>query len=209
VHRDIKPANVFVCRIADEVDVIKVLDFGLVRGAVGADGESALTLPLAPAAGSGYVTHAEGMVGTPAFMAPEQVQAKPLDGRADLYALGGVAFWLLTGTLVFERDNAVDQLLAHVHDPLPDLRPLLPAAAPDELVRLITACLEKRPDARPESARALGRALRAIVFSEEHTFQREHAEEWWAAHRPPHSEPPPALPPRELAIGPTVSDTRP
>jgi serine/threonine-protein kinase len=208
VHRDIKPANLFVCRAADEVDVVKVLDFGLVRAALDRHEEDLV----GPAVESGshersvQLTNAEGMVGTPAFMAPEQVLGRALEGRADLYALGGVAFWLLTGTLVFKFDNPVEQLLAHVHTPVPNLRELLPSDVPDELVHLITKCLAKSPDDRPDTAKALGRALKAIVFPEREAWTDERAQEWWRNRRPFPSEHPPAAEPRELTVAaPTVS----
>ena len=146
------------------------------------------------------LTHAEGMVGTPAFMAPEQVQGVALDGRADLYALGGVAFWLLTGTLVFKFDNPVEQLLAHVHTPVPDLRALLPSDVPDELVALIAKCLAKSPADRPARAKALGRALKAIQFPARAAWTDERAQDWWRIRRPFPSEHPPAPEPRELTV---------
>ena len=208
VHRDIKPANLFVCRAADEVDVVKVLDFGLVRAALDRNDEPVV----APAADGGSydrsvkLTNAEGMVGTPAFMAPEQVQGSEIEGSADIYALGGVAFWLLTGTLVFKFDNPVEQLLAQVHTPVPDLRALLPSDVPDELVALIAKCLAKSPADRPVTAKALGRALKAIQFPPEDAWTDERAQDWWRSRRPFPSEHPLAPEPRELNVGgPTMS----
>ncbi|MDB4973389.1 MAG: hypothetical protein JWN48_1730 [Myxococcaceae bacterium] len=207
VHRDIKPANLFVCRAADEVDVVKVLDFGLVRPALDEAAEpvpSAPTPPISP-----QLTNAEGMVGTPAYMAPEQVQGRSIDGRADLYALGGVAFWLLTGKLVFNHDNTVEQLLAHVHTPVPALRELLPASVPNGLVNLIAACLAKDPDDRPRNARALGRALKALRFPPEQEWTEERAQDWWTSRRPFPAQYPEMEAPRALAVGPaTITITR-
>jgi serine/threonine protein kinase len=207
VHRDIKPANLFVCRAAEEVDVVKVLDFGLVRAL--SDGTLEGENVGHPVPLSGRLTNAEGMIGTPAYMAPEQVQGRVIDGRADLYALGGVAYWLLTGKLVFPYDNTVEQLLAHVHTPVPPLRELLPPNVPDELVALITRCLAKNPDDRPLTARALGRELKAIRFTGAQQWTEERAQDWWTLRRPFASEYPLSSQPRELAKGPaTITITR-
>jgi len=119
VHRDLKPDNIFLTKAAGVGEVVKVLDFGIAKLL---DGSSAASLT------------ASGMVvGTPLYMSPEQAQAKPLDGRADLYSLGCVAFWALTGTLVFNAKNATAMMMravaaldamrfTHTHDPeLPGL----------------------------------------------------------------------------------------
>jgi len=206
VHRDIKPANLFVCRAADEVDVVKVLDFGLVRTAM--DPQEEPSLGLAHHALLSRLTNAEGMVGTPAFMSPEQAQGGAIDGRADLYALGAVAYWLLTGKLVFPHESAIELLLAHLHEPLPALRELLPREVPDQLVALIGACLAKEPDERPADARSLRRALLAIPFAPEQAWSEERAQSWWAEFRATPSEYPALAEPRALQIGPTVSITR-
>jgi serine/threonine protein kinase len=203
VHRDIKPANLFVCRAADEVDVVKVLDFGLVRAAVEPN-ERASMVPSPDT--SPLLTNPNGMVGTPAFMAPEQVQGQRLDGRADLYALGGVAFWLLTGRLVYEPASAVEQLLAQVHAPVPELQRQLGPDVPPELVRVLESCLAKSPAERPLDARALSRALKAIEFPPEQAWTEDRAQAWWRKWRPHASVPPLLAEPRELAVGaPTVS----
>ena len=209
VHRDIKPANLFICRAAEEYDVVKVLDFGLVRTVLDMN-EAPLEPPQADAVPpiSMRVTQADGMVGTPAYMAPEQVQGRAIDGRADLYALGGVAFWLLTGHVVFEHDNVVEQLLAHLHTPLAGLRERLPVEVPDELVQLIAGCLAKQPDDRPRDAASLARALKAIPFPPEHAWSEDSARAWWQTHRPERfqpSEPPLAIAPRELSLGATLA----
>jgi serine/threonine-protein kinase len=102
IHRDIKPANIYLCRRALEHDVVKVLDFGLVRRVV-SDASGAWA----------SVTHADLIAGTPAYLAPEITMGEPVDGRADLYALACVAFWLLTGRLVFPADTVTAMLVAH------------------------------------------------------------------------------------------------
>ncbi|HEY6879635.1 MAG TPA: serine/threonine-protein kinase, partial [Polyangiales bacterium] len=206
VHRDIKPANLFICRAAEEVDVVKVLDFGLVRATV-EGGERSSMLPAADA--PSLLTNPNGMVGTPAFMAPEQVQGHALDGRADLYALGGVAFWLLTGRLVYDQQTALEQMIAQVHAPLPALRSQLPSEVPDALVALMESCLAKDPTARPHDARTLGRTLKAIEFPPDQAWSEDRAQSWWRTRRPHPSVHPSLDEPRELTIGaPTLSIDR-
>ena len=102
VHRDIKPANIFVCRYGEDCDFVKVLDFGIAKAAgVGGNTEPALTQQ--------HVIH-----GTPAFIAPEQALGRSdLDGRVDIYATGCVAYWLLTGQLVFNADTPMALLMHH------------------------------------------------------------------------------------------------
>jgi serine/threonine protein kinase len=206
VHRDIKPANLFVCRAAEEVDVVKVLDFGLVRAAMDSGEEQ--EGPLLHQVLLSRLTHAEGMVGTPAFMSPEQVHRQAIDGRADLYALGGVAYFLLTGKLVFHAESPMDLLLAHLHEPIPNLRERLLPEVPDALVDIITACLAKDPSERPASAADLRRSLRAVAFSTEQLWSEEYAARWWAEHRAQPTLHPPAPEPRALQVGPTLSMTK-
>ena len=200
VHRDIKPANLFICRAADEVDVVKVLDFGLVRasssglptitlrdsGAIAKD--VALSSPVEPG-----ITRAGGLMGTPLYMAPEQATGETIDGRADLYALGCVAFYLLTGRPVFSAETPMSLLIAHVSTPPPALRALVSGWLPSELDALLAACLAKAPSDRPSSARELGAALRAIPIPTEHGFSDEQAQDWWSLHHP-----------RRLTIRPTA-----
>jgi serine/threonine protein kinase len=198
LHRDIKPANLFACRVADEVDVLKVLDFGIVH-AIGDPEVDPVDVVSLPAIGSipdgprpsGRLTVAGAVVGTPGYIPPEIVFGDPIDARADIYALACVAWWLLTGREVYDRTSEDDVIAAHARDPLPALRPLVRGWLPDELDRLITRCLAKRPDQRPHDARDLWRELRAIAIPAEHAWTDEHARSWWDAHR---VEPPPAMP---------------
>jgi serine/threonine-protein kinase len=138
VHRDIKPANIFTCRMGLEVDVVKVLDFGLVKAqGDGARQERMRTAPNATA-------------GTPAFIAPEVAQGETaIDHRVDIYALGCVAYWLLTGQLVFEARNAMQQLLLHIRQaPVPPSGRMelpIPAALDDRIL----VCLAKQPATGP------------------------------------------------------------
>jgi serine/threonine-protein kinase len=120
--------------------------------------------------------------GTPAFIAPEQaLGGSPLDGRADIYATGCVAYWLLTGQFVFTADTAVGMLLQHVQaEPAaPSTRTTLPI--PEALDRLVLSCLAKEPGRRPQSARELSRQLGEIEAGGAWTQDRAH--DWWTEHR--------------------------
>lgn len=168
-HRDIKPANLFLSRLGTSNDNIKVLDFGLVQTEKPQDGSVRLT--------------AEGTIsGTPAYMAPETVQSNAVDGRADIYALGAVAYWLLTGKYVFEADGAVAMVIEHVKTkPIPSSqRTELPI--PAELDDIVMRCLEKSPDDRFQDARELAAALTAVPLEKRWTAER--ARKWWDLHLP-------------------------
>ena len=151
VHRDIKPANIHLGRVGRQTDFVKVLDFGLVKSMDGTGGVDSL----ASVAGMA--------IGTPAYMAPEMVHGEgELDGRADLYSLGCVAYYLLTGELVFAGETAIQTALLHVQQP-----PIPPSERtgnpiPAELERVILACLAKNPADRPQSASELSAALAAV-----------------------------------------------
>jgi serine/threonine protein kinase len=173
VHRDIKPANVVVSRAGTAFDFVKVLDFGLVkldspRGA----GKDAINL-----------SAEDGWSGTPGYMAPEVVLgAAETDHRVDLYALGCVAYWLLTGTMVFKGENAMQVMMQHVQaEPQrPSLRTEQPI--PAALEELVMDCLAKDPARRPASAEIVSERLGAVPLTTAWTAER--AEEWWALHRP-------------------------
>jgi eukaryotic-like serine/threonine-protein kinase len=178
VHRDIKPANIFLCRYGEDYDFVKVLDFGIVKATEDtAVTEAALTME--------NVVH-----GTPAFIAPEQAMGgSAIDGRADIYATGCVAYWLLTGELVFTAQNPMALLMHHANTPPvpPSSRTELPI--PDALDRLILACLAKNPAERPQTAKELSRRLAAITSANAWTEDR--ARSWWALHQPatsPHAQ---------------------
>jgi serine/threonine-protein kinase len=168
IHRDIKPANIFLCRMGNEYDFAKVLDFGLVKVLDG----NALQL-----------TGEGGTTGTPAYMAPELAMGSPnLDGRADLYALGCVGYWLLTGSLVFEEKGAAAMMLAHLRkDPLPPSQ-RSELAVPASLDRAILMCLAKEPADRPARAEVLARALESR--DDVGSWTAEEAEGWWRANIP-------------------------
>jgi serine/threonine-protein kinase len=170
VHRDVKPANVIVCRYGPDFDFIKVLDFGLVTWGSAIDvAESKLT--------------AEGrLVGTPAYMPPEMATAAEVSPRSDIYAVGCVAYWLLTGKQVFAGGSPIEVILGHV-----DKAPSPPSEAteqaiPPELDRIVLSCLAKTPDQRPASAGQLARELAACPVASPWTGERARA--WWETHLP-------------------------
>jgi eukaryotic-like serine/threonine-protein kinase len=171
VHRDIKPANVYVCRYGREVDFVKVLDFGMVKSQN--EDQEMLT----------RLTSDHAVYGTPAFMAPEQaLGGQFVDGRTDLYAVGCLAYWLITGQLVFTGRTAIEILMQHTQavPARPSSRTEL--AIPPMLDDVIMTCLAKKPDDRPPSADALTEALARIETSNFWTAPR--AQEWWATHHP-------------------------
>jgi serine/threonine protein kinase len=163
VHRDIKPANIHVGHVGIHDDFVKVLDFGLVKS-VAASSEVSLG------------TAVGRTPGTPAYMAPEMALGETVDGRADLYALGCVAYYLLTGKLVFDAENTFQMVAKHLHH-----QPVPPSERggveiPQELERVVLSCLEKKPDARPANAADLSRALASLDVAPWTDVQ---AKEWW------------------------------
>ena len=169
VHRDIKPSNLVACRMGLAVDFVKVLDFGLVK------------MPSEEGEERANLTSPNVTTGTPAFMAPEVALGnRPVDRRADLYALGCVAYWLLTGRTPFEAPTAVAMLMQHVQeDPLPPSHTSeLPI--PPELDRIVLDCLAKNPDDRPADAAVLYRRLSECPLPD--PWDRDRAVEWWTLH---------------------------
>jgi serine/threonine-protein kinase len=167
VHRDIKPANIFLCRYGEDYDFVKVLDFGLVKALDGrADGETGLT-------------RENAVHGTPTFMAPEQALGEgSIDSRADIYATGCVAYWLLTGQFVFTADTALGIVLHHARtEPAaPSSRTELPI--PPALDHVVLACLAKDPAKRPQTAKELAQRLAEVDCPEPWTDERARA--WWS-----------------------------
>ncbi len=188
LHRDIKPANIFMCRIADEVDVAKILDFGIVHHVDDpiADPIDVVSLPEPDAAlpPTTKLTKDGAVIGTPGYIPPEQVVGIKADGRSDLYALACVAWWLLTAAEVYPRPSDQAAIRAHVSDPIPPLRPRVKGWLPAELETIIVRCLAKDPVERPADARELAALLRAIAIPEENAWTEERAQAWWAHHRP-------------------------
>ena len=168
VHRDIKPANIHVGRLGLVLDFVKVLDFGLVKPIADGNPEHSLT------------TQAGLMIGTPGYMAPEFALSDKVDGRADLYALGCVGYYLLTGQQVFEGDTVMQVMAKHLQvAPVPPSQ-RVPFAISPGLEAVVLACLAKKPEDRPQSAAELARRLAAIDVDPWTDVQ---AKAWWAAAR--------------------------
>ena len=174
IHRDVKPANILVVDRGGISDLVKVVDFGLVKD-VGfrAPGE---------AASEPALTMANAITGTPLYIAPETLTAPDtVDARTDLYALGAVGYWLLTGTHVFGGNSIFEVCAHHLHtvpDP-PSTRLATPVAA--DLEAVLLACLAKRPEDRPASAHVLRERLRACTAWG--GWSNARAAQWWLLHR--------------------------
>lgn len=147
VHRDVKPSNILVCRAGDRADVVKLIDFGLVvDNAEDHEGPR--------------LTQAGFVAGTPGFASPEQMRGEALDGRSDLYALGCLAFWLLTRRQVFPATSLVEEMRRHLEEPAPSVQRFAALQVPIGLDEIIRVLLAKRPEDRPRDAADLrGRLL--------------------------------------------------
>ncbi len=221
IHRDIKPANLFLCRMGEEYDFLKVLDFGLVKSLefteeqeqlqaladssglsfsqeseetnrakkvplknsfAMEDVETQKTLKDSKNTNSNPLTIAGTVMGTPAYMAPEQMLAQPLDGRTDLYALACVAYWLLASRMVFEGKDPVSLAFAHISEEPVPLANVCLQPIPEELAQLIHQCLAKDPKERPESAAAV---LEQVELMEKtYPWTNAEAKNWWMTHSP-------------------------
>jgi serine/threonine-protein kinase len=173
IHRDIKPANVILTRLGGVPDMVKVLDFGLVKNIESAPSD-------APA-----VTHAGSMAGTPQYMSPEAITAPAtVDGRSDLYALGAVGYYLIAGVEVFKGATVLEVCSHHLHvEALPPSRRVdrpVEAEVPADLEALILRCLAKSPSTRPASAGELRTALNACADAG--SWTEDQARVWWAEH---------------------------
>ncbi len=163
VHRDLKPANILVAILGGKCDFAKVLDFGLVK--------------LTATPGAPQLTADYTVSGTPQYMSPEQATATAgVDGRADIYSLGAVLYFMLTGRPPFEGTNPAELMIAHARDPVvpPSRhRPEIPA----DLEAVVLRCLAKKPDDRYLDARALAAALAACACAGD--WNDERADQWW------------------------------
>lgn len=166
IHRDLKPANIFAARRGGRFDVTKLLDFGLVTPAADVD--------------AAELSAEDKVTGSPLFMSPEQASGdRRPDARSDLYSLGAVAYYLLTGHPPFEGQTALRVMTAHARDPVQPpsrLRPDIPA----DLELVVLRCLAKRPAERFPAAEALEAALAACGSAAEWDFRK--AAEWWLSH---------------------------
>jgi serine/threonine protein kinase len=192
VHRDIKPANIMVNRRGGESDVVKVLDFGLVR-AVDQDKQSEMT-----AAGS--------LTGTPLYMSPEAIESPAsIDMRSDIYAVGATAYYLLTGAPVFTAESIVELCQQHVDEtPIPPServgRPIS-----EQLEHAILSCLEKSRAKRPQTARELVQLL--ILSPAARGWSMDDADAWWSRHDrglSPQTEEPASHADRPVALEQTI-----
>ena len=187
LHRDIKPANLMISRAADEVDVVKLLDFGIVHTIAEplALAQELVELPaVTETTPSGRLTSAGSIVGTPGYIAPEQAVGVAVDARADLYALGCVAWWLLAGNEIYPRPDEDAAMRSHALEPIPALRPRVRGWLPVALEELVVALLAKRPEDRPRDARAVIEALRAIEVPADQAWTEARARQWWTEHKP-------------------------
>jgi serine/threonine protein kinase len=164
IHRDLKPANIFVTVRGGESDVAKVLDFGLVK--------------FTKDKGAVELTSDQRVSGTPLYMAPEQVMGdRALEARADIYAMGAMMYFTLTGQPPFKAGTPFEVMMAHARDPVvppSQLRPEIPA----DLEHVVLRCLAKKPDDRFRDVKALREALAACAATTE--WDGDRAEEWWA-----------------------------
>ena len=173
VHGDVKPANIFICRMGLDYDFVKVLDFGLVQ----------LVEPNPTDAVTRTAIAIDHIMGTPGYIAPEAiVNPGRADGRADIYALGCVAYFMLTGKPVFPRDSPIHGLADHLHSPAPPPSQRSSLPIPRAVDALVLACLEKDPASRPQRA---GDVLQLIADCQlADAWSSERARAWWANHLP-------------------------
>ena len=164
IHRDIKPANIILCERGGTRDVAKVVDFGLVKDLEEAEG----------------ITQADTLTGTPLYLAPEAIRGEDVDGRADLYAVGAVGYYLLAGRNVFEGKTLVEICGHHLHAAPTSPSERLGRSLPPKLEAVILSCLEKDLARRPRTARELARALDACDDVE--AWTEEQACAWWDDH---------------------------
>ena len=177
IHRDLSPANVFVSVLGGRCDVAKVLDFGAVGG---------------PAAVSDADAEA-AVAGTPEYVAPEQaVAGRAVDFRADIYGLGALLYFLVTGEPPFRRKTPAEVLRAHVSEPVTPPRERV-AGIPADFEAVILRCLAKRPEDRFGDARAVADALAACSCAVD--WDEARAEAWWRAHASGPAAEPPGDPP--------------
>jgi serine/threonine-protein kinase len=163
IHRDIKPANLFLCRRGEIADFVKVLDFGLVRELKGNDDTTQSNVSL--------------VVGTPLYMSPEAIaEPERVDAATDVYGLGGVAYFLVTGSAPFHGKTVLEVCAHHLHSepPPPSSKQ---GTVPADLERVILSCLEKSKEARPAGVRALSEALASCAAAG--AWSPSDADAWW------------------------------
>lgn len=165
VHRDIKPANIMLCQRGGAYDVVKVLDFGLVKSI--STGESLLTA-------------ANALAGTPHYMAPEYItEPRKADARSDVYAVAAVAFYLLTARLLFDGGNMVSVLTRHMTEEPPRPSTITPFPVEPALEALLLTCLDKNPARRPKDAGDLMQKLEQLALTHGLRWSQQDARSWW------------------------------
>jgi serine/threonine-protein kinase len=171
IHRDLKPPNIFAAYRGARHDVTKILDFGLVKAT---KPDMGLDTPV--------VTRQGTVTGSPLYMAPEQImRTHPPDPRTDIYALGAIAYFLLTGQPPFTGSDSMSVMIAHARDPVVPPSELRPDLAAD-LEGVVLGCLEKDPESRIPDAESLNRALAACADAA--GWSPECAAAWWHSHEP-------------------------
>ncbi len=168
IHRDVKPSNIMLARQGGVNDVVKVLDFGLVKSTRDHDDPER--------------TDTRSIKGTPHYLSPEAVdRPQDVDSRSDLYALGAVGYYLLAGRPVFEGDTVFQICMQHVQATPAPLSQVRAESVPEELEQVILSCLAKRTEDRPPSAQAVADALDRLDLP---PWTRADAERWWHQHGP-------------------------
>jgi CHASE1-domain containing sensor protein len=165
VHRDIKPANIMLCQRGGIWDFVKVLDFGLAKDL--------------SVAGTAHLSQSTELLGTPLYLAPEAVLGRPIDARVDIYALGAVAYFVLTGSTVFDGGTVLEVCVKTVSQPPEPVAQRLGREPCRALEALVMQCLAKDPSERPASADALARALRDTCVR---PWNSDDAARWWQEH---------------------------
>jgi hypothetical protein len=166
VHRDIKPENIMVCRYGGVYDHVKILDFGLVKHVSEKHSRD--------------LTRSLRILGTPLYMAPERLRnPADVDARVDIYALGAVAFLMLTGRKLFESSDDLELTSKILNDEPPRASERAPQPIPVELDLLVLSCVEKRREDRPQRVADLVEAFDALAL--EHRWTQREAELWWSA----------------------------
>tara|TARA_R110002111_G_scaffold247140_2_gene310047 strand:+ start:46244 stop:48349 length:2106 start_codon:yes stop_codon:yes gene_type:complete len=164
IHRDVKPANIFLTHRGGVYDFIKLLDFGLVKAVDGREQAS--------------LTSTNSMAGTPMYLSPEGInRPDSVDARSDLYAFGAVAYYLLTGTTVFDGDSIIEICMKHTQEQPETPSKRLGKPVSQELEQMVMQCLEKDPAKRPQSAAEIVQALSVCQLDGKWTIQD--ASEWW------------------------------
>jgi len=167
VHRDIKPSNIMLCTRGGMDDFLKVLDFGLVRDAMGQDDLA--------------LTRVEALTGTPLYISPEALETPERVGPwSDIYQLGAVAYYLLTGRHVFVGESLVEVLSQHLNKPPASPSQVRGEPISPDLEALVLRCLEKDQDLRPQNGAALLEALADCTA--EGSWTPRQAREWWEEH---------------------------